>query len=839
MVEFMKLKLQKQYLPLLFALALLGLAHIFVLFTHIYLLRIFSGILLIFVLPGWAWLPGVNWLNNRDFLERTALATGLSSALFAAAMLAAVYLPGPLTLGVTLLAVDGLVFAGLLFSWMRAPAEPARWRLDGAVAILLLILLVGGYFRFSALGYGEFHEDELENMRLAVRAVEGQEFAPFLDSKGPIHWFFPLAMWFFNGWLNEAIARLSVAIASFMTIIAVYLLGRRTANIKVALAASTLVAVNGFFIAYARNVENQALIVFWGVLAARAAYEFYSVKNGWQLIFGALLLAVGLIAHFDVLLYLPAFGLVVLFTYWQNRQIWRITWKFALAAIALFAFLSAIFYIPYFGDPALQQTREYLETERIGSSILYNGLATMFDQDKNYSTRYYAPLLVVFSWLAVFLEMRKLKKWGTPLFFLLGIAAFSTIALPQLWQRDSINGAFIPYTLLLIILSLSPRTSFSIKIWLWFFAFPFLALEFLAKDAADHIQIAYPYWALLSAYGFARFWARLDALGRGKIVKGVALALLLAIAGLMFFYQNLVFIGTVSNYRLQEADSKYNPHSIYNILYGKLPRPRKLFSNPRLGGWKVIGVLYDQGVLRGDFRSQNESFAVPVWYTHQTPRSCFTDPQNYFISLQKRERPKALDTLPQRGYGLTGIVRIDHQSEMIYLYEKGKDSLPNPPVYEADDYRVIFDRTAAPQRFIDEYTGEHPLNLNFGDKLKLLGYDIDSHSVKPGETLAVDLYWQALSPMDIRYRAFVHIETSQMWGQHDDDPACRLRTDEWRPGLIGKGQFRVTLKPETPPGVYPVTIGVYHPETWERLEITDQNGKGLGSVLELDTVTVK
>ena len=53
--------------------------------------------------------------------------------------------------------------------------------------------MVAAIVRFTRIGYAEFHEDELENMRLIVRAYKGEEFVPFIDSKGPIHWLLPAA----------------------------------------------------------------------------------------------------------------------------------------------------------------------------------------------------------------------------------------------------------------------------------------------------------------------------------------------------------------------------------------------------------------------------------------------------------------------------------------------------------------------------------------------------------------------------------------------------------------------------------------------------------------------
>jgi hypothetical protein len=93
--------------------------------------------------------------------------------------------------------------------------------------------------------------------------------------------------------------------------------------------------------------------------------------------------------------------------------------------------------------------------------------------------------------------------------------------------------------------------------------------------------------------------------------------------------------------------------------------------------------------------------------------------------------------------------------------------------------------------------------------------------------------------MSVRYRAFVHVESDRMWGQHDDDPVCRLRTDEWRPPQAGVGQFRVRLDPTTPPGVYPLTVGVYNADTGERLEAVDEQGQPLGSVIVLTRITVE
>jgi hypothetical protein len=577
--------------------------------------------------------------------------------------------------------------------------------------------------------------------------------------------------------------------------------------------------------------------VLWGVLAAWCAYRFYREQAGLLLVLGWLFLGIGLVAHPDVLLYLPPFGFMLALAYWRDRRRWRSYWKSSLIGVLLFLCLILVFYVPFLLDPSFQRTQEYLAAERIGTQFLYNQVADMLEQDLLYSTRYYAPLLIFFSGVVIVRELFRLGRPGIILVVLITAAAASTIYLPSAWDLGTISLAFLPYALLFLIVTLSPHTSFEVKSLALWFGIPFLALEFLAKDAADHIQISYPAWSLLAAMGLSYLWGRVAGTP-GRVIRVGIAGILVCVLGLIVYYQYLQFLGTVTGYWRAEADAKYNSDSIYQTLYGGLPRPRKLFSNPRLGGWKVVGYLYDTGQLSGDYRSMGESFAVPIWYTHQTPRSCFTDPQNYFVRVDSRGAPEGMEGLPAAGYGLTRIIRVDQQPKL-FLFEKGAPSSGEPEVYYVGDYRALYDRSATPQRYVQGPAPEHPASLSFGGRLLLRGYDVSTSRLAPGETLALTLHWQATAPMDIRYRAFAHVETDRMWGQHDDDPVCRVRTDEMRSGQTGRGQFRVTIDPATPPGTYPLTIGVYNPEDWRRLEILDSQGQSLGNALELTAVSIE
>lgn len=818
-------------------------------------LRLPAALCLTFVLPGWPWLAAFNWAATRQGIERVILVFGISLVLSSLGLLVAVLLPAPFTEAPVLITLNMLSLAGILFYSLRLwvngrPADlPAaerssvEWPARTTLILLAFIVAVGAVTRLTRLGYAEFHEDELENMRLIVGAYKGEEYVPFIDSKGPIHWLLPAALWYANGWLNESVARSPFALASLFLIPWLFSLGRRlSGRDSVGLIAAALVALNGFFVALARHVENRSLIVFLGALAVGFAYRYQRENKPQFLAYLALILAVGLIAHPTVVLYLPAVAFAVGLGLWRGKR----PWLWLIGTLGLFAALLALFYIPYFRSPEIARVYEYFANERIGTSFLYNRVGNMLEEDALYSSRYYAPILIgLLAWLlARSFAQRGRLGWLT--FGGLGLLIALTVAAPDLWQIGPVNVAFGPYLLLTLLLLALPRPSIETKLAVLWFAAPFGALLFLATDASNHIQIAYPGWSILAALGLVDLWSVLNspsraaAMVRLKPFAKVALSLVLLAATLLsLFFQYLSFDALVTTYWQAKKDYTDNPRSIYKVLYGSIARPKRVISNPRLGGWKAVGLLWAEGTLHTDFRSINESFAVPIWYTFQTPRSCYDDPQNYWAQRDWQGWPAEAEALESHGYALTRVVLVDQQPKL-RLYEKGA-SAREPEILDMEAYRHQFDRLATPGRFAQSENAGQPVSLNFGDKLLLSGYNLPTVA-RPGERLPVTVYWQSLAPMEVRYRAFVHLVDHQegRWGQHDDDPACRLLTTDMHPNQRASRQFRVPVDPQTPPGNYRVVLGLYHPDTLKRLDIWDNLAQqSLGNSVTLGEVTIK
>ena len=104
--------------------------------------------------------------------------------------------------------------------------------------------------------------------------------------------------------------------------------------------------------------------------------------------------------------------------------------------------------------------------------------------------------------------------------------------------------------------------------------------------------------------------------------------------------------------------------------------------------------------------------------------------------------------------------------------------------------------------------------------IALLGYDVSTESLQPGDTLRLTLYWQSLEPMTVPYTVFTHVvgQDNDVIGQRDNMPLLDAApTTCWIPGEIVADPYEIEISPEADPGSYRLTTGFYILETGERL----------------------
>ena len=137
----------------------------------------------------------------------------------------------------------------------------------------------------------------------------------------------------------------------------------------------------------------------------------------------------------------------------------------------------------------------------------------------------------------------------------------------------------------------------------------------------------------------------------------------------------------------------------------------------------------------------------------------------------------------------------------------------------------------------------NPVRFNFGDKIALTGYEMDTRAVRPGETLTLTLYWEGLAEMEENYSIFAHVrgEGTQLWAGKDSWPReGEIPTAIWKVGQQVVDPYPLTLHPDTPPGVYDVEIGIYLylSGTLERLRLITPDGRLVDDHLLLSKVRV-
>lgn len=116
----------------------------------------------------------------------------------------------------------------------------------------------------------------------------------------------------------------------------------------------------------------------------------------------------------------------------------------------------------------------------------------------------------------------------------------------------------------------------------------------------------------------------------------------------------------------------------------------------------------------------------------------------------------------------------------------------------------------------------HAQPARLGEEIALLGYDLATTHLRPGEAAALTLYWQALRAPAEDYTVFLHLldEGGALRAQQDQPPTNGARpTSGWAAGEVLADGIVLPIPNETPPGRYRLQVGMYRPANGERLPV--------------------
>ncbi len=816
-----------------------------------------AAALITMLLPGWALLQATR-LPAIDRLEQLTLAIGLSYSVTTLAALALVYTLGGLS--VTTLTGTLVGFVLLAAAFDRLPPGQTHTIEPVSVRTLLLFMLsvtVAAWFSFTNLAFADYWGDEMNGLLRAVAVDFYHSEAIFEHTKGPVEVLLPAIFGLLTNHFEPFTLRFPFAMAFVTGIGGFFLLVRRLFNDTVALTAALLLAGNGLHLAFGRMVQYQSIVLLAGNLALLLTYHYTRRGHSRALLLAALLVGLGLLAHYDMLLTLPPLAYLLWLRLRWKPAAWRQAAPGLLGAGALLAGITLAFYLPYYLHPQADETGSYLARRIADNGLISNNFDDLYLYSVMYNSRYYVLLVTLLGLATLIFDLRywvyswrNHRLWIT-LAVTTGLAGLAALA----GQPALIAPLVTLLTLGLLLAGKAPAERKLLYVWA---GAAFVGYVYLVDDPRTHLRIIYPGWLVLAALSLTdgcRFIGQqLPVAARRTALIGAVAAL----AGLYLFlayYEYLLFVDTDREYILT-----YPAHK--NNLYWEDPNfpfgSRRLYGAPHRLGWQMINQFFVEGKFKGDWNSNDDGSNL-FWYTVGSPRNpCY--PRYYFLTqFEQREPDTPPPELTQLGYQKIGEVwqgeRLQIEAfEFAPLGGAAEPAIWPEPVHY-DSFVQLSSFVSRPYlepplpaseplpepkpQFRPNPEGLQQIATHFNDpritqvqdRVALQGYSIDLTWAQPGGVLPVTLTWQATEVVNLPYKTFVHLSDAngQLVAQSDDIPNCGAApTNTWAVSQPVTDRHMLRLPTELPPGPYTLTVGLYEPQTGIRMDVLDYLGNPQG-----------
>jgi hypothetical protein len=178
---------------------------------------------------------------------------------------------------------------------------------------------------------------------------------------------------------------------------------------------------------------------------------------------------------------------------------------------------------------------------------------------------------------------------------------------------------------------------------------------------------------------------------------------------------------------------------------------------------------------------------------------------------------------------------------------KRTDEPLEPQRLQASDYASNFDATLTELDLeinfpVTEPLIQHKLDYRLENGIVLEGYSLASANVHPNEPVQVTLYWRTTTKQAEKYKVFFHLVEPDVarYAELTGHPGCDgYPTNKWLVGELIYDPYEVMVFPDAPAGTYPLFMGMYDPDTAERLDVYDASGELMGDFFELTKITIE
>ncbi len=603
-----------------------------------------------------------------------------------------------------------------------------------------------------------------QSLRHMVQDVASTEHPPL--------YFVLLGLWMRLAGESPFALRWASVFPGVLTVAGLYALGARWRLRTAALLAALLLALHPMHIWYSQELRPYAWMAAWNVALTGWAWLWYT-RGRWRdgLLYG-LLAAGGLYIHVFLAFPLLVQAFVLFVPRWFQATTRRERWRLA-APYALVALLFLPWFLPLVDQLRTNRTYWYWGFLDVPVVLRQTALAFAFFG---------------------FPDNMPVSLWRQVAYVAWGLVGVGTL---YLWSR--------PYGRLLAgsvwgVLGLT------------------LTLAYLApKYAPRYVLDVLPFWLLLVTAPLAAAGQALTARRREAVPLVLALGVLL-----------------VGAYGILAHRAR--------LLTEQPPVARPNFRDPTTFVAKAAAAG-DAVVLVGGHMEP-----VVRYYLRRPDVALYPMPRRLLVDLDRLLT--WWDVAPQmeritRTHARVWLLRwqedlADPQhlaASFLYLYTC---PLPTPPL--SADVRLNLFYVPAPIDLPAEPVPSRAVGIPFRNGLELVGYDAarvpdpaagldacrqardsgDRLVVAPGETLFVVLYLRPTLRLTRGLTGFVHLVTAdgskalgimdRLLGGYTYPPI------RWRVGEIVLQEFPVPVPPDTPPGEYALEVGLYYPETVQRID---------------------
>ena len=207
----------------------------------------------------------------------------------------------------------------------------------------------------------------------------------------------------------------------------------------------------------------------------------------------------------------------------------------------------------------------------------------------------------------------------------------------------------------------------------------------------------------------------------------------------------------------------------------------------------------------------------------------------------------------------TFVVDIDPEAPTgaywlrVAMYDRNKQDISNLPVFDAQGNQAGNHLILGPIKVhgpppaqasegpISPPAPDSLLPTTFADQIDLRGYSLSEHRLVPGQSLDLTFYWSPRGRPMRDYTVFVHLldDQGQLKGQADSPPKSgEYPTSVWDAGEVIADLHTLLLAPDLPAGEYRIAVGLYDPETGQRVKRVDGNGNMAGDHVVISGLVV-